>query len=342
MSGKHFISLKKEGKTQQFPGGTRIQADANNLPVLKRMSLYYLELDPQGVREPHWHVNANELAYCLEGSAIFSILGTNSQKERFQISAGELAFVPQGFLHSIENSGTGPARFAIVFNHELPHELGLSGSTAALPHNLLAATFGTDEKIWDFLPSGHENIVITQKDNEAPANISKWDTNKFKLSGIDPQADLKWGKVAKARKEFFPILNGLTCYDLKLKVGGLREPHWHPNAAELDYVVSGRARMMILSPEGSLDTFEVSKGDVVFIPAAYFHYIENIGEEDLHFAIFFDSEIPQDIGISGSLGFYSNQMLASLYQVDPALLEKLPKPQESCLIAPQAVKPTNK
>jgi oxalate decarboxylase len=31
----------------------------------------------------------------------------------------------------------------------------------------------------------------------------------------------------------FPILEGMGAVLLRLKKGGIREPHWHPNAAEL-------------------------------------------------------------------------------------------------------------
>lgn len=59
---------------------------------------------------------------------------------------------------------------------------------------------------------------------------------------------------------------GLDCYSLFLRAGGIREPRWHPNAAELDYVVEGRAKMIILSPAGTVDSFEVGAGEIVFIP----------------------------------------------------------------------------
>jgi oxalate decarboxylase/phosphoglucose isomerase-like protein (cupin superfamily) len=46
--------------------------------------------------------------------------------------------------------------------------------------------------------------------------------------------------------------------------------------------------MTIFGPGDSGDTFEVGPGEIVFIPPAYFHYIENIGDnnEDMQFAIF--------------------------------------------------------
>jgi oxalate decarboxylase len=71
-----------------------------------------------------------------------------------------------------------------------------------------------------------------------------------------------------------------------LKPNGIREPHWHPNAAELDYVIDGRAGMTILSPGGSVDTFDVSPSQIVFISPAYFHYIENPDSiNNMHFAV---------------------------------------------------------
>ena len=112
------------------------------------------------------------------------------------------------------------------------------------------------------------------------------------------------------------------------KAAGMRKPHWHPNAAELDYVLSGKARMTIFSPGNRVDTFEIGPGEIAYIPSAYFHYIENIGVEDMQFAVFFNDQQPQDIGISGSFGAYSNKVLAAVFGVSPSLLDSLPNYQE--------------
>src|SRR6185312_15548952 len=95
------------------------------------------------------------------------------------------------------------------------------------------------------------------------------------------------GTVSLGNANNFGILSGLACYLLTLKPKGIREPHWHPNAAELDYVIAGRGRMTIFSPGDHVDTFEVGPGEIVFIPSAYFHYIENVNSnEDMQFAVF--------------------------------------------------------
>ena len=85
-------------------------------------------------------------------------------------------------------------------------------------------------------------------------------------------------------------------YSLRITDKGMREPHWHPETAEMGYIHSGNARMTVLNPDGSTDTYLLKPGDMYFIPPAYPHHIEQLGDETIHFLIFFDQPSPQDIG----------------------------------------------
>ena len=53
----------------------------------------------------------------------------------------------------------------------------------------------------------------------------------FDLEFIRPQAIRNGGSRAMANENNFPILKGMALYSLRLNSGGIREPHWHPNAA---------------------------------------------------------------------------------------------------------------
>jgi oxalate decarboxylase len=79
-----------------------------------------------------------------------------------------------------------------------------------------------------------------------------------------------------ANEKNFSLLKGMALYSLRLHNGGVREPHWHPNAAELSYCLSGKALMTIFSPGAGHDTFTVDTGEIVFVPKGYLHHIENI------------------------------------------------------------------
>ena len=136
-----------------------------------------------------------------------------------------------------------------------------------------------------------------------------------------------------ASKNNFPLLKGMALYLLPLDNGGVREPHWHPNAAELRYCLSGNALMTIFSPGDKVDTFEVGPNEIVFIPPAYFHYIENVNSnEDMQFAVFFNHERPEDIGISGAFDAYSNEVVGSIFGLESKFLDSLPKYQEDLFV----------
>jgi oxalate decarboxylase len=116
-------------------------------------------------------------------------------------------------------------------------------------------------------------------------------------------------------------------FSLRISTIGMREPHWHPETAEMGYVVHGHARMTILSPNGGndqLDTYQLKPNDVYFIPRAYPHHIENIGNEEVQILVFFDQPVSGDIGYTGSYSSYSKTVLAAALQCSPSQLPDVP------------------
>jgi oxalate decarboxylase len=336
MHSPHTFDIKSTKPQTICKGGSRTIANSDNFPILKGMATYSLLLKKGGVHEPHWHPNAAELSYCLSGKALMTIFGHGDTHNTFTLERDEIAFVPQGFLHHIENISEGETKFVVTFNHEKPEDIGISGSTGSIPNAALDYTFNNKSDIFAKINKPTQDILIGKRSSiarpEFPNIPNPYKFNLKEAPQIQSKIQSKGGSVILANAYSFPILNGLACYSLVLKKSGIREPHWHPNAAELDYVVKGRARMTIFSPGGDIDTFEVRPDQIVFIPTAYFHYIENIGDEELHFAVFFSHEKPQDIGISGAFGSYSNEVLGAVFNVNPKIFESLPKYQEDILV----------
>jgi oxalate decarboxylase len=336
MSSIHTFNLEAIKPQAVRNGGTRSMANQNNFSLLKGMSLYSLRLDDGGVREPHWHPNAAELSYCLAGRAIMTIFSPGAGHDTFTVDPGEIVYVPRGYLHHIENINQGDTKFAIAFNHELPEDIGISGSTGSMTDSVLGATFGLSSEYFESFKRSSQELLITPKPNTVVATTTYHkihNYHKFNLKAFPPMVQSKGGMVSLGNANNFGILEGLACYLLTLKPKGIREPHWHPNAAELDYVISGKGRMTIFSPGNNVDTFEVGPGEIVFIPSAYFHYIENVNaSEDMQFAVFFNHERPEDIGISGAFGAYSNEVLGSVFGLQPKILDALPKYHEDLFV----------
>ena len=159
----------------------------------------------------------------------------------------------------------------------------------------------------------------------------------FDLAKSKPRVKKPAGTVQGAFQDVFPILKHQkgAMFLVVLKPRGIREPHWHPDAWEFDYCISGRARMSVVAPNNQWTLFEVKAGQVVFVPQGYFHYFENIGREDLRFLVVFNdstSESDDDIGISVSLGGVPNRVLAATFGVPEAVFDEIPKLHKEVII----------
>jgi len=71
--------------------------------------------------------------------------------------------------------------------------------------------------------------------------------NAFRFETSKPRL-FRGGMFRRASKKNFEALCGLAIQSLRLDPGVVREPHVHPNAHQLDYCVSGRARVGMEAP----------------------------------------------------------------------------------------------
>lgn len=74
------------------------------------------------------------------------------------------------------------------------------------------------------------------------------------------------GSLASASKKEFEALEKLSIQSIRLQPGGFREPHIHPNAAQMDYCITGEAIVGIVGPKGQQQILELKAGDVSFVP----------------------------------------------------------------------------
>jgi oxalate decarboxylase len=330
----HVFSLHNLKPQVERPGGSRAAVNASIFPMLRGLSLYRALLTPLGFREPHWHPNANELSYCVRGEALVTIFSNGSFHDTFAVRAGEMFFVPSGYLHHFENTGANEAEFIIAFSHEMPEDFGISGAVGCMSNNVLGNTFGLSGQAFDGLRKSPEDTVFGLRKQPAvvPFHARFPNQHTFAVETMSPPIATSDGLARTAKKAFWPILEDISMFSLRISDKGMREPHWHPRTAEMGYVLEGRARMTVLSPGARVDTYELSPGDLYFIPRAYPHHIENIGTEEIRFLIFFDRGNTEDIGYTGGLRAYSNEVLGATFDCDPKFFEKLPAYSEDALI----------
>src|SRR6476660_9428383 len=137
----HTLSLLDGEIIEESDLGSIRRVTADNLPILSGMSIEHLVINPGAMRTPHWHANANELTYCVSGTALVSVLDNGSSFSTFIVTAGQMFHIDSGSLHHIENIGADVAEFIIAFRSERPEDFGLGATFGAFTDSVLGNTY---------------------------------------------------------------------------------------------------------------------------------------------------------------------------------------------------------
>ena len=146
--GSFTFDLMRHPPDYAVSGGNVRTAHEGTFSQLKGMGTYLVTLHPGGLRIPHWHPVCNELNYIIQGTARIAIgspsvaaVGVQEEHREYNISTGMIAFVPQGWLHYIENIGNDTLRVLVVFDSSTPDDIGLSQGLASVRNPVLGKTF---------------------------------------------------------------------------------------------------------------------------------------------------------------------------------------------------------
>lgn len=152
-----------------------------------------------------------------------------------------------------------------------------------------------------------------------PAETITSRSHLFRLGALPPTV-YDGGSQQQAHEGNFPILQGqeASIQLITLQPGGIREPHWHPSAWELNLITKGVASWVLIDGNGNEESFDAHADDLVFAPQGSLHYFENRGTEDLDVLIVQNASSPEDkdnIGIGESVSRLPPEVLAAVFGV---------------------------
>jgi len=97
------------------------------------------------------------------------------------------------------------------------------------------------------------------------------------------------GSAKEATVAEFPVSQSIAGVSMRLQPGAIRELHWHALAAEWAYVLEGRCRATVISPNGQAEVSEFEVGDTWYFPRGHGHALQGLGPGECHFLLGFDS-----------------------------------------------------
>ncbi len=317
------------------------EATVEQLPISKGLAGVSMQLEPGAMRELHWHATAAEWGFVLEGRVRTTVIDPDGSAETNDFEPGDVWYFPRGYGHMLECLGDKPTHFILIFDNGYFSEFGTFSITdwlSLVPNEVLAKNLGIPEAEFEDFPDGEVYFAmgdLPPEDQTAP--LQGWKepalTHKYELLKQEPHAVYSGGREWLVDRANFPVSTTMTGVILEIEPGGLRELHWHPNADEWQYLISGTISVTLFGSKGRFRTEMLEQGDVGYIPQGYGHSIENIGDETCRILIGFNSGNYQSIDLSQWLAGNPANVLAKNFSQPASLFESFPR--QRVFIAPE-------
>jgi oxalate decarboxylase len=310
-------------------GGWSRQTTAREIPA-SDIALVNMRLKAGGVRELHWH-KAAEWAFMLKGRARITAVDPDGHAFQDDVGEGDLWNFPSGVPHSVQGIDGDGCEFLLVFDDghfSEDNTFSLTDWFVHTPREVLAKNFGVSEKAFDGIPD--KELFIFQAKPPGPLAADKVAgagpvprTYSHRMMAQEP-IRAKGGTVRITDSTLFPAATTISAGYVELEPGAMRELHWHPNANEAQYYISGQARMTVFAAEGRAGTFDYQPGDVGFVPQNMGHYIENTGKTTLRFLELWKTDKPLDVSLRQWLAFTPFELVQAHLKIDKSVLAGIP------------------
>lgn len=133
--------------------------DTRNCPIATEVAAAIVEVEPNSMREIHWHPNADEWQYYLSGTGRMTVFASKDSSRTFDFRAGDVGDVPKPMSHYVQNTGDVPLKFLQLFHSNRFEDVSLHQWLALTPAQLVKSHLGLDQSTIDHLSKTKKPIV---------------------------------------------------------------------------------------------------------------------------------------------------------------------------------------
>ncbi|KAI0098614.1 oxalate decarboxylase oxdC [Nemania sp. FL0031] len=307
-------------------GGWTRQTTVRELGSSVDLASVNMRLDKGVIRELHWHKEA-EWAYVLDGEVRITAIDYEGGNFIDDLKKGDLWYFPSGVPHSLQGLGENGTEFLLIFDDGAFSEEStfiLSDWLAHTPKSVISKNFNLAPEVFEHLPKNEKYIFQgsypgSLKDEEPKGKNVKKSKYNFSHRMLEQEPKItSGGEVRITDSKNFPISKTVAAAHVLIQPGAIREMHWHPNADEWNFFLTGRARVTIFGAQGTARTFDYVAGDVGIVPRNMGHFVENIGDEPIEMLEVFKADEFRDFSLFQWMGETPKKLVVDhLFQDDP-------------------------
>src|SRR5271155_4137449 len=152
-----FRTMKYPPTQSNKSGEVRI-IDAKSFKITTTAAAI-VTVKPGGVRELHWHPNADEWQYFFAGKGRMTVFTTGGRARTMDFETGDVGYVQKTLPHYVENTGSTDLKFLEMFKSSYYQDLALSEWLSHTPPELVAAHLNLDKATLDAIPRDETLIM---------------------------------------------------------------------------------------------------------------------------------------------------------------------------------------
>ncbi|SMR53199.1 unnamed protein product [Zymoseptoria tritici ST99CH_1E4] len=332
-----------DSKTALFNGGWAREQVITDLPASVDISSAQQHLKKGAYRELHWH-RVSEWAFVYAGRVAISAVNEFGQNQYEILEVGDIWFFPKGVAHGVQGLDD-ENEFLLAFDDGDFEATGVTFNVddwiAHTPKHILAKNFGVDVSVFQNTPKTNPKILqgIAPPDS-TKADHPFGDLTETKLTYVIRSKDVPptivpggGGSIQIFDSRNFPIATTIASSVVRIKPGGLRELHWHPNADEWVFFAQGQARATVFLGGSTARTFDFTAGDTAVFPSNSGHYVENTSPtEELIWIELYKADRVADISLTQWLALTPKEVVAQALNVSTEFVETL-KQEKQVIVA---------
>jgi oxalate decarboxylase len=153
------FALNEVAPIRKTRGGEVRIADSTNFEIAKTIAAALVTIHPGGMREMHWHPNADEWLYVMAGQGEATVFNTGPNAVTQNFNPGDIGYIKRAFGHFLRNTGSTDLVYLEVFRAPYVADVSLSDWLSHTPRAMVAQTLHIDPMTVAQFPSGKPLVL---------------------------------------------------------------------------------------------------------------------------------------------------------------------------------------